>query len=808
MGIGAPLARVEDRRRVTGRGHFVDDRQLPGMAHAFVVRSPHPHARIVAIDKSVAVAMPGVHLILAGEDAAADGLRGLPCNAYPPQPQGSRHYRPSHPILATGKVRHVGDRVALVVADTLAQAKDAAERLTIDYEPLAAITLSDALAEGAAKVWDESHGNVAFALERGDRTMVERQFAAAAHVTRISLHYPRACANPMEPRAALAFRDGADGRLTLCTTTQTPYLVRSTVAEALGLNELELKVVAPDVGGGFGMKAAIYPEEALVVWAAGKLDRPVKWTGERSECIASDTHGRHQITHAELALDAHGKALALRVSVEIDLGAYLSNSAGVPPLNAVISYTSTYDVPLIHAVARAIFTNTCALGPYRGSGKPEASFVIERLIDKAAREMGIDVVAMRRRNFIPASAMPYKAPSGYVYDCGEFEHVLDKALALADWNGFGARRAESERRGARRGIGLAMHCQRAGSQSERMEIRVAPNGSVALHVGTVSTGQGHETVFAQMVAEWLGVPIAEVTTFQGDTDKILFGRGTFAQRSMIAGGSALKIAAQEVISKGKRLAAWMLEASEADIEFERAMFRIKGTDRQLSFSELARKSYQGTGLPAELGIGLDGTGSHPGPDTFPNGCMICEVEVAPDTGEVAVVRICAVDDTGTAINPLLLEGQLHGSIAQGLGEALTEEMIYERDTAQLLTGSFLDYAMPRASDLPAIVSALHPVATSTNLIGVKGGAEAGNAGAPAAIIHAIIDALSPWGVTDLPLPATPERVWRAVGNARAVARMSERPAYSAGRAPHAGRPVPDFASLIRATDYCRGTRGR
>jgi aerobic carbon-monoxide dehydrogenase large subunit len=353
-----------------------------------------------------------------------------------------------------------------------------------------------------------------------------------------------------------------------------------------------------------------------------------------------------------------------------------------------------------------------------------------------------------------------------VYDSGEFEHVLEKALALADWNGFGARRAESERRGACRGIGLAMHCQRAGSQSERMEIRVAPNGSVALHVGTVSTGQGHETVFAQMISQWLGVPIAEVTTFQGDTDRLLFGRGTFAQRSMIAGGSALKLAAQEVIRKGKRLAAWMLEASEADIEFEHAMFRIKGTDRQLSFSEVARKSYQGTGLPPELGIGLDGTGSHPGPDTFPNGCMICEVEIDPQTGKVAVARICAVDDTGTAVNPLLLEGQLHGSVAQGLGEALSEEIVYEPDTAQLLTGSFLDYAMPRAGDVPAIISALHPVPTSTNLIGVKGGAEAGNAGAPAAIMHAIIDALSPWGIAELPLPATPERIWRALRNAR------------------------------------------
>lgn len=737
----------------------------PSTAYAYVLRSPHAHARIVRIDKSVAVTMPGVHLVLTGEDVVNDKIGGLPCNVFPSLPEGSRYHRPVHPILATGKVRHVGDRVALVVADTLAQAKDAAEWLAVEYQMLPAVTLSNALDPDAPKVWDNTHNNVAFQLERGDPLAVDRKFAEAAHVTRISLYYPRASANSMEPRAALAFRDSTDGRYTLCSSTQTPYWIRDVIAGVLGIQVTQLKVIAPDVGGGFGMKAGTYPEEVLVVWAVSKLNRPVKWTGDRSECIASDTHGRHQMTEAQLALDAQGKALALRASVAIDLGAYLGNSAGVPPQNAVISYSSTYDIPLIHAVSRAIFTTTSVMGPYRGSGKPEAGFVIERLIDKAAREMGIDLVEMRRRNFISPSAMPYRAPSGYVYDTGEFETVLDKALALADWSGFHARRADSERRGLCRGIGLAMHCQRAGNQSERMEIRVSPNGSVSLYVGTVSTGQGHETMFAQMVSQWLGIPVETIKTFQGDTDKILYGRGTFAQRSMIAGGSALKLAADEVVKKGKRLAAWMLESADADIEFENLAFRIKGTDRQVSFFEVAKKSYQGVGLPPEFGIGLDGIASHPGPDTFPNGCMICEVEVDPETGKVEVCRFAAVDDAGVVVNPMTLEGQVHGSIAHGLGEALMEEMVYDQETGQLVTGSFLDYAMPRARNMPSVISDIHPVPALTNPLGVKGGAEAGNAGAPPAIIHAIIDALSPWNVTDLQMPVTSQRIWRAIRQA-------------------------------------------
>jgi carbon-monoxide dehydrogenase large subunit len=731
-GIGAPVRRLEDERFLTGRGCFVDDLLPPSTAFAHVLRSPHAHARIEHIDSAAARAARGVLAVLTGDDVVRERIGRLPCAAFP-----ESGYRPSQPILAVDKVRYVGEALALVVAETAAQAADAAELIEVQYAPLPAVTLADARASGAPRVWDDAPDNVSFRLERGDKAAVARAFANAAHVTKVSIAYPRASANAIEPRAALASKD------TLWSSAQMPFQVREVLAGILGMPQAGLRVIVPDVGGAFGMKSQIYPEEALVLWAARKLERPVKWTATRSESLAADMHGRGQITEAELALDADGKALALRVAVTIDLGAYLSHHAGVAPNNAAISYTNTYDVPLIHTVVHACFTHTSPVGPYRGTAKPEATYVTERLFDKAAREMGLDVVEIRRRNLI--SQFPYRTPGGYVFDGGEFEAVLDKALALADWQGFARRRAESERRGRRRGIGLAMHCQRAGSQDERMEIRVAGDGSLALHVGTLSTGQGHETAFAQMAAEWFGVPHGSVRLIQGDTSQVLQGRGTYAQRSMNAGGSALRLAADEVILKGKRVAGELLEADAADIEFEAGVFRVKGTDRLLSLAEVARRT------------GLDGAGTHPGPNNFPNGCMVCEVEVDVDTGRVELAALTAVDDVGVVVNPLILEGQLHGSIAQGLGAALLEELVYERESAQLLTGSFMDYAMPRADELPQIRAALHLVPTKTNLLGVKGGSEAGNTGVPPAVVHAIIDAL---GVTDVPLPATPERMWR------------------------------------------------
>jgi carbon-monoxide dehydrogenase large subunit len=662
-------------------------------------------------------------------------------------------------------VRHVGDRVALVVAETLAQAKHAAELVAVDYEPLRAVTLTDAVKPDAPKVWHDAASNISFTIERGDQAAVDEQFRKAAHVAALTAAYPRISANALEPRSAIAYEDPASGRLTLCTSTQTPFLVRQTLADVLHRPEAALRVIALDVGGAFGMKSQVYPEEALVVWAATKLKRPVKWTGERAECLACDTHGRHQIARAEMAFDAQGRILAFRTTVDVDLGAYLANSAGVPPLNAAVGYPGTYDIPLIHAVSRGVFTNTCSTNPYRGSGKPEATFVMERLLDKAAREMRIDPVELRRINLVRPAAMPYRTPGDNVYDCGDFGKVMDQACALARWDTFAARRAESERRGLCRGIGMAMHCQRAGSLSERMEIRVAPDGGVLVYPGTLSTGQGHETMFAQMICDWLGVAIDDVRVKQGDTDSALFGRGTFAQRSTSTGGSALRLAADEVVRKGKRLSAWMLEAAETDIEFERGLFRIKGTDRQISFRDVAKASYNGA-LPPGLEIGLSGIGTHSGLNTFPNGCMICELEVEPETGRVALLQLCAVDDVGCVVNPLMLEGQLHGSIAQGVGEALLEEIVYSHDMAQLVTGSFMDYGMPRADHIPEVTAAYALVPTKTNLLGTKGGSEAGNVGAPAAIVNAIVDALSSLGVYDIALPATPERIWNAIRSKR------------------------------------------
>ena len=766
-GVGDPVRRVEDARFLTGQGRYVDDIALPGMVHAYVVRSPHAHARIRRIDAAAAKAAPGVLAVLTAEDVARDGLGALPCRFIPQLPPGAPSYFPAHPILATGKVRHVGDRVALVVADTLAQAKDAGELIDIDYDILpAAAALETTLAPDAPKVWDDAASNLSFELQRGDPAAVDRAFATAAHVTGMTIRYPRASANAIEPRVAVAVFDRFDQRYTLYSSSQSPYRLREIIAGAvLRIPETNLRVVCPDVGGAFGMKGTIYPEEALVVWAAGKLGRPVKWTADRSESLTSDMHGRDHLAEAELALGPDGKLLALRVVSTLNLGAYLGYAGGATPINVLTTWTHVYDLPLVHVTVRAAFTNTSVVGPYRGAGRPETTFVIERLIETAARAMKLDPIALRRRNLIPPSAMPYLTPGGHTYDCGEFERMLDEALALSDWTGFAVRRADSERRGMRRGIGLSMHCEFSGLQAERMEIRVDSNGSLAVHVGTMATGQGHETMYAQMVSDWIGVPFAHVRMFQGDTDRVLYGRGSFAERTTIAGGSALKGAADEVIRKGKRIAAWMLEASEADIEFAQGTFRVAGTDRSATFKEVAHKAYAGHGLPAEFGVGLDGAGVYAGPPAYPNGCIICEVEIDPATGAVALERVSAVDDSGVIINPLMLEGQLHGSLAQGIGGALLEDAAYDPETGQLLAGSFMDYGMPRADDLPSIDSGVGIVPAKTNPLGVKGGSEAGNMAAPPALVNAIIDALAPLGVKDIAMPATPARVWRAINTA-------------------------------------------
>lgn len=758
--IGQPVLRTEDLRFLTGRGQFVDDIHFPDTAYGYVLRSPHAHARIRRVDTSAARNAPGVLLVLTAADIERDELGELQCRFFPAVPA----FRPTHPILASNKVRHVGDRVAFVVAEKLDQAKDAAELIDVDYEILpAAVHPADALREGAPRVWDEADGNLCFHIENGNRDEVDAAFATAAHISKLEMHYPRASASPIEPRATIGLFDRYQERYTLHAASQAPFRARDIIAgHVLRIPESNFRVVAPDVGGGFGMKGTVYPEDALVVLAAGKINRPVKWTADRSESFLSDMHGRDLAASGQMALAEDGKILALRAEFIVNLGAYLGYAAGAPAMIATTTLSSVYDLPLVHVSARAVFTNTALLGPYRGSGRPEATYLTERLVDMAAREMGIDPVAIRRRNLIPAAAMPYRTPGGHTYDTGDFGLMLDMALNAADWHGFPARRARSAKRGRHRGIGIGMHCEFSGLQSERMEMRVDQNGSITVLVGTMATGQGHETMFAQMVSDWLHVPFAHIRVLQGDTDRVLFGRGTYAERTATVGGSALKAATNEVIRKGKQLAAFMLDAPEGDVDFDDGFFRVRGTNRSVNFRDVAQKAYAGFGLPAEFGLGLEGVGVFEGAPSYPNGCIVCEVELDPETGAVTLDKMSVADDVGIVINPLMLEGQLLGSIAQGIGQILSEEIIYDRDSGQLLSGSFMDYGMPRADDIPDVDSQFAAIPAKTNPLGVKGGSEAGNIAAPPAIVNAIVDALSGFGIFDLALPVRSEHIWRAM----------------------------------------------
>jgi carbon-monoxide dehydrogenase large subunit len=758
--IGHPAQRSEDLRFLTGQGQFVDDINIPDLVHGFVLRSPHAHARIRRIDTTVARRAPGVLLILTAADIEQDGLGELQSRFFP----AVSSYRPTHPILLADKVRHVGDRVAFIVAQTLDQARDAAEMINVEYEVLPAVVRAeDALRERAVQVWDQAESNLCFHIETGNRAAVDAAFASAAHVSRLEMYYPRASANPIEPRATIGLFDPFQNRYTLHAATQAPFRTRDMIAgHVLRIPEANLRVSAPDIGGGFGMKGTIYPEDALVAWAAGKINRPVKWTADRTESFLSDMHGRDLAAAAEIALAEDGKILALRAEFIVNLGAYLGYAAGAPAMNATTTLSGVYDVPLVHATAQAVFTNTAVLGPYRGCGRPEATYLVERLIDKAARELAIDPIVMRRRNLVPASAIPYRTAGGHTYDTGDFAQMLDTALATADWTGFPTRRAHSERGGKHRGIGISMHCEFSGLQSERMEMRVDQNGSITVHVGTMATGQGHETMYAQMVSEWLHVPFAHIRVMQGDTDRVLFGRGTFAERSATIGGSALKKASDEVIRKGRRLAAWILDVAESDVAFDRGLFRVSGSNRSVSFRDVAQKAYDGFGVPADFGLGLDGVGVFEGTPSYPNGCIICEVEVDPETGSVKLDQISVVDDVGVVINPLMLEGQLLGSIAQGMGQTLAEEVVYDRTSGQLLSASFMDYWMPRADDMPTVNSRFAAIPAASNPLGVKGGSEAGNIAVPPAVVNAIMDALAPLGVVDLTLPVRAEQIWRLI----------------------------------------------
>ena len=771
FGVGQGVPRWEDPRLLRGGGRYTDDFNRPDQAYGYVLRSTHSHANINSIDTTSAKAAPGVLGVYTGEDYAASGLGGIPCAVPRQKSDGSPMFTPPNMALRTGRVRLVGDYVAFVVAETPEQARDAAELIEVEYDPLQSVTdTGDAVAPGAVVVWDECPDNVCFLFRLGDKEKSDAAFAAADHVTRLEMNITRVAINPMEPRACVAEYDKFDERYTLYTGSQGPHGMRQAIAEPiLKVPENKLRVVSEDMGGAFGMRSGPYNEYTLCLWAAKNLDRPVKWTGDRTECLMSDDHARDNVTTAELALDKNGKFLALRVRTVANLGAYLTLLGPHSPTNNLGTLANTYTTPAFDIEVTGIFTNTNSTGPYRGAGRPEAAYVIERVIDTAARELDIDRVEIRRRNMIAESALPYQTGLLFKYDSGQFEKNMDSALRLADFDGFESRRRDSGSRGKLRGIGIANAIeQSAGGPQETVEIRFDPSGGVTLIMGTHNHGQGHETIFRQMLSDKLGLEFEQVVLSQGDTDKVIAGTGSFGSRSSGVGGASIMMAADKIIDKCRKVASHQLEAAEEDFEFDDGIFTVAGTDRSVSLIDTAKAAQNFMTAPPGMEPGMDEWAAwRPPAPTFPNGCHICEVEIDTDTGELDLVRYCTVDDVGTVINPLLLDGQLHGGIAQGVGQILMENVVWDRESGQLVSGSFMDYAMPRADDLPSFRLETNEVQTPTNPMGVKGAGEAGCVGAMPVLMNAIVDALCPLGVRSFDMPATPERLWRAIRDAKA-----------------------------------------
>jgi carbon-monoxide dehydrogenase large subunit len=783
-GIGASMRRKEDRRFLSGRGTYVADIERPDMAFGVFVRSPHAHARLKAVDLTAALALPGVVAILTGEDLKRDGVGGIPCGWCVTGKGGVPMKEPPHPALAQGKVRHVGDPVAFVVADTLAEARDAATAVAVEYEALPAVTdVQGALKAGAPAIFDEIPGNTCYDWDLGDLSATNAALKNAHHIARVKLVNNRLVGNPMEPRAAIGEYNRATGQHTLWTTSQFPHIVKLLMGNfVLKIPQHKLRVVAPDVGGGFGVKQFHYAEEAVVTWASVKLARPVKWVCERSEGFISDAHGRDHVTEAELGLDAAGRFLALRVRTVANMGGYLSTfGPNIPSYLYGPLLAGVYTTPAIYCEVKAVFTNTLPVDAYRGAGRPEATFVLERLVDIAAREMGIDRDEIRRKNTIPKNAYPYKTPVLVEYDSGDPLSCLDRVLVAADWSGFSERRAESTRRGKYRGIGLCTFAEACGLAPSRIAIRlgargglfesatvrVHPTGDVTVNMGTHNHGQGHETTFAQIVSEKLGIHADNVEIVFGDTDKVQFGLGTYGSRSLAVGGSALVKATDKVILKGKKIAAFMLEASEEDIQFETGVFSVAGTDRRKTFAEIALSAHFPANYPLDvLEPGLEEQAFYdPVNFTFPSGAHIAEVEIDPETGEVKLVNYVAVDDVGTVINPMIVEGQIHGGLVQGIGQALCENCVYDETSGQLLSGSFMDYCMPRADNVPMMHAETLSTQCTHNPLGVKGCGELGTIGAPATVISAVVDALADLGVTHVDMPASPSRIWEIMNNA-------------------------------------------
>jgi aerobic carbon-monoxide dehydrogenase large subunit len=779
--VGEAVKRREDYRFLTGAGTYTDDVRVDHQTYAVFVRSPHAHARIVRIDTGKARQAPGVVGVFTGEDIANAKIAGLPCGWLITDVDGQPMKEPPHPVLAHGKVRYVGDHVAVVIAETPLQARDAAELVEVEYEVLPAVVdLADARKPGAPAIHDGVADNTCYVWALGDKGAVDKAFASAHHVTRLDFVNNRLIPNAIEPRAALGSYNRADDSYTLYVASQNPHVERLLMtAFVLGLPEHKVRVIAPDVGGGFGSKIYLYAEDVVVTWASKQINRPVKWTAERSEAFTSDAHGRDHVTTAELAMDRDGNFLAMRVNTTAAMGAYLSTFAScIPTILYATLLAGQYRTPAIYCEVTAVFTNTAPVDAYRGAGRPEATYVVERLVETAAREMKLDPAEIRRRNFI--TEFPYQTPVALLYDTGDYRKTLDSAMKIADVAGFPARKAEAARRGKLRGLGYSCYIEAcgiapsavAGSLGARAglfeagEVRVHPTGKVTIFTGSHSHGQGHETTFAQVVASRLGIPMEDVDIVHGDTGRVLFGMGTYGSRSLAVGGTAIVKAIDKVVSKGKKIAAHLMEASEADVEFTEGVFRIAGTDKQVPFAQIALTAYIPHNYPHDkLEPGLNEQAFYdPTNFTFPAGSHICEVEVDPETGQTKIVHFTAVDDFGNVVNPMIVEGQVHGGLVQGIGQALLEACRYDKDSGQLLTGTMMDYCLPRAADVPSFKVATEVTPCTHNPLGVKGCGEAGAIGAPPAVINAVTDAL---GVRDLEMPATAERVWRAAQASRA-----------------------------------------
>ena len=782
-GIGAAVRRKEDFRFITGRGSYTDDMNRPGQAFAAFVRSPHAHARVDSINVSPAMAVEGVVAVYTGQDLADAGVNGLPCGWQVHSKNGEPMAEPAHPALAQGKVRYVGDAVAVVIAESRTAARAGAEALEVAYTPLPAIPNMKSAKGAVATVHDDVTNNQCYDWELGDEAEIDAALAASAHQVTLSLVNNRLVPNPMEPRVAIGDFDHASGEHTLYTTSQNPHVIRLLMgAFVLGLPEHKLRVVAPDVGGGFGSKIFHYAEEAVVTWAAAKLRRPVKWTSDRSEAFMTDAHGRDHETTVTLGLDADGKFNALKVITDANMGAYLSTFAPcVPTYLYATLLAGQYTTPKIYAGVRAWFTNTVPVDAYRGAGRPEATYVVERIVEEAARQIGVDPAELRKRNFIAPDAFPYPTPVALEYDSGNYAGTLDKAMAAVDYANFKSRQAASKAAGKLRGIGFSAYIEACGIAPsavvgslgaraglyESGAVRVHPTGSVTFYTGTHSHGQGHETTFAQVIAERLGVPIDNVDVVHGDTNKIQFGMGTYGSRSLAVGGSALAKALDKVEAKAKKIAAHLMEASADDVEFKDGQFTVAGTDKSVGFGDVALTAYVPHNFPHdELEPGLEEQAFYdPANFTFPAGCHICEVEIDPDTGRTEIVNFVAADDFGNIVNPMIVEGQVHGGIAQGVGQALLEGCLYDGD-GQLMTGSYMDYCMPRADDLPNFKVETQVTPCPHNPLGVKGCGEAGAIAAPAAVMNAVTDALRSAGVSKpIDMPATPSKIWSALNGA-------------------------------------------